>query len=91
MLQETRIYLEIEKSKLQREKARLVMEKSISLYFIFMLVAVLGFLFNYIDSFMLNTLIILGIVVLFAGTLPYMLIIHKEEKKIDLYLKSGKN
>jgi len=87
MNKDTKIYLEIEKSKLKREKARLVMEKSISLYFIFMMIAVLGFIFEYIDNFILNTMIILGIVILLLGTLPYILTAHKEEKKIDSYLK----
>jgi uncharacterized membrane protein YqjE len=84
---DTKIYLEIEKSKIKREKSRLVLEKSISLYFIFMLIAVLGFIFEYIDSFMLNTLIILGIVILLAGTIPYIWTVSKEEKKIESYLK----
>lgn len=84
---DTQIYLEIEKSKIQREKAKLVMDKSISLYFLFMIIAVVGFIFNYIDSFMLNTMIILGIIILIVGTVPYILITQKEEKKIDSYLK----
>jgi len=84
---DTKIYLEIEKSRIKREKAKLVLEKSIALYFIFMLIAVLGFVFKYIDSFMLNTLIVVGIIILLAGTVPYMLIVYKEEKKIDSYLK----
>ncbi|MCK5283396.1 MAG: hypothetical protein KAK00_08370 [Nanoarchaeota archaeon] len=88
---DTIIYLELEKSKIKREKAKLVMDKSIALYFIFMLVAVLGFVFDYIDSFMLNTLIVLGIVILILGTLPYMLTVNKEEKKIDNFLKQLKN
>jgi len=36
---------------------------------------------------MLNTLIVVGIIILLAGTVPYMLIVYKEEKKIDSYLK----
>lgn len=84
---DTRIYLEIEKSKIQREKARLVMEKSVGLYILFMIIAVVGFIFEYIDSVMLNTLIILGIVILVVGTIPYLLIVHKEGKKIDGFLK----
>lgn len=87
MQQDIRIYLEIEKSKIKREKARLVLEKSIALYFIFMFIGVVGFIFEYIDSFMMNILIILGIVILIAGTMPYVMIVHKEEKKIDAYLK----
>jgi cation transporter-like permease len=83
----TRIYLEIEKSKIQREKAKLVLEKSVFLYIIFMLIAVLGFVFSSIDSSMLNTLILLGIIILIIGTVPYMVLVHKEEKKIEGYLK----
>ena len=87
MKPETRVYLEIEKSKIQREKAKIVLDKSVSLYFVFMLIGVLGFVFNYIESFILNTLIIAGIIILIFGTLPYMIIVYKEEKKIDGFMK----
>ena len=87
MLKDTKIYLEIEKSKIQRERAKLVLEKSIALYFIFMIIAVLGFIYDYIDSTMLNVLIVLGIVILLAGTLPYLMITNREEKKIESFLK----
>ncbi len=87
MLKETRIYLEIERSKLEREKARLVLEKSIALYIIFMMIGVIGFVFDYLDSVILNALIFLGICILIIGTIPYIIIVRKEEKKIDRYLK----
>lgn len=87
---DTKIFLEIEKSKIKREKAKLVLEKSVALYFIFMLIGVIGFIFDYIDQFMLNTLITLGIIILIAGTFPYMLIAHSGEKQIDEYLKKLK-
>jgi L-asparagine transporter-like permease len=87
IVKDINIYLEIEKAKIQREKARLVLEKSLAMYIIFMLVAVLGFIFGHIDHFMLNLLIIVGIVILIIGTLPYTLISHKEEKRIDSLLK----
>ena len=67
MQKDTKIYLEIERAKIKREKARLVLEKSIALYFIFMFIGVVGFLFGYIDSFLLNTLIVLGIIILVVG------------------------
>jgi hypothetical protein len=85
-ISDTRIYLEIEKLRINREKSRLVLDKSMSLYGIFMLIALLGFIFDYIDSFMLNTLVILGIVILITGTMPYMIHVHKEEKQINEYL-----
>ncbi|MBW2984349.1 hypothetical protein KY361_04495 [Candidatus Woesearchaeota archaeon] len=84
------MYLEIEKSRINREKSRIVLNKSLSLYIVFMIVGVIGFVFDFIDSTMLNTLIIAGIVILVLGTLPYLLISHKEEKKIDDFIKKLK-
>jgi hypothetical protein len=88
-LRET-IYLEIEKSRINREKAAIVLNKSLFLYVLFMLVGIVGFASNYIDSMMLNSLIIAGIVILIVGTLPYLAITHKEEKKINDFLKQLK-
>ncbi|MBR9699885.1 hypothetical protein GOV09_05495 [Candidatus Woesearchaeota archaeon] len=82
-----KIHLELEKSRIAREKAKLILDKSLALYIIFMLIAVLGFFFDYIDPFMLNTLILLGIIILLAGAVPYVRITHREEKKIDKWLK----
>ncbi|MBW2980438.1 hypothetical protein KY360_03415 [Candidatus Woesearchaeota archaeon] len=84
------MYLEIEKSRINREKSRIVLNKSLFLYVLFMLVGVVGFVSDYIDSNMLNILIIAGIVVLVLGTVPYLLITHKEEKKINNFLKELK-
>ena len=84
------IYLEIEKSRINREKSKLVLDKSFVLYFSFLLVGVVGFAFNYITSLVLNVLIICGIIILVVGTFPYVIIIHKEEKKIDNLLKELK-
>jgi hypothetical protein len=81
------IYLEIEKSRINREKAAIVLNKSLFLYVLFMLVGIVGFASKYIDSMMLNSLIISGIVILIVGTLPYLAITHKEEKKINDFLK----
>lgn len=85
------IYLEIEKSRIAREKARMVLQKSLALYTLFMIIAIVGFSFNYIDSYMLNAFIILGIIILVVGTLPYLIVVHKEEKKINDYLKALKS
>jgi len=81
------IYLEIEKSRIAREKAKVVLDKSLLLYVIFMLVGILGFAFEYIDSFLLNVLVITGIIVLAIGTIPYIIISDREEKKINNWLK----
>ena len=84
------MYLEIEKSRINREKSRIVLNKSLFLYVLFMIVGVVGFVSDYIDSTMLNALIIAGIIVLILGTVPYLLITHKEEKKINNFLKELK-
>ena len=79
-------YLELEKSRINREKAKIVLNMGLVLYFGFLVVGVIGFAFEYIDSFLLNFLVIGGIVVLIVSTLPYLVIIHKEEKWIKLKL-----
>ena len=80
------MYLEIEKSKINREKAAIILNKSLMLYFIFMFVAIIGFVNQYLDRFLMNSLIVIGIFLLFVGAIPYFIIVNKEEKKIDSYI-----
>ncbi len=77
------IGLEVEKSRLNREKSMLVMNKSLILYFAFMFVAVLGFINGYISRTLLNVLIIMGLCVLIIGTVPYVRTMHSEEKRLN--------
>ena len=77
------IDLEVEKSRLNREKSMLVMNKSLILYFAFMFVAVLGFINGYINRTLLNILIIMGLCVLIIGTVPYVRTMHSEEKRLN--------
>jgi undecaprenyl pyrophosphate phosphatase UppP len=84
------IYLEIEKSKINREKSKIVLNKSLVLYITFTIVGIMGFAFDYIDSFLLNVLVVIGIVVLIIGIVPYHMITHKEEKKINELLNKFK-
>ena len=81
------VYLEIEKSRIEREKAQIVLNKSVSLYILFMFVGAIGFVYDYFNATMLNVLVVLGIVILLIGTIPYLLIVNKEEKKIKSYLE----
>ena len=76
------ITLELEKSRINREKAKIVLNMGLVLYFGFLIAGVIGFSFEYIDSFLLNVLVISGIVILIVSTLPYLVIVHKEEKWI---------
>lgn len=80
------MYLEIEKSKINREKAAIILNKSLMLYFIFMFVAIIGFVNQYLDRFLMNGLIVIGIFLLFVGAIPYFIIVNKEEKKINSYI-----
>ena len=80
------VYLEVEKSRINREKAKIVLNMGLVLYFGFLVVGVVGFAFDYIDSFLLNVLVVCGIVVLIVSTVPYLIIIHKEERWIKLKL-----
>jgi len=68
----------------------LVLNKSLMLYFCFLLVGVVGFVFKYIDSLLLNVLIVSGIVILIAGSAPYVFTIHQEENTINKRLKELK-
>jgi len=81
------IYLKLEMSRIEREKSKIVLDKSLLLYFCFLIVGVIGFTFNYLDSLLLNTLIISGIVVLVVGSLPYILTVTKEEREIKRLLR----
>ncbi len=83
---EETIYLEVEKSRMNREKARIVLNMGLFLYFGFLVAGVIGFAFEYIDSLMLNILVIVGIIILIISTVPYLVISHKEERWIRLRL-----
>ena len=84
------VYLEIEKARIEREKAQSVMNKGFALYFLFMVVGVFGFINEYLDSKMLNIIIIAGIVLMVIGAIPYMVFVSREEKLINSLLKKIK-
>lgn len=77
------IDLEIEKSKLNREKSMLVLNKALLLYFGFLLIGILGFVNRYIDRFMFNLLILMGLIVLVVGIIPYIRTMREEERNIN--------
>ena len=90
VLQKEVIVIEVEKSRLNREKSMLVMNKSLILYFAFMFVAVLGFINGYINRTLLNVLIVMGLCVLIIGTIPYVKTMHSEEKRLNDLLQQTK-
>lgn len=81
------IYLELERSRIDREKAKIVLNMGLILYFGFLIVGVVGFAFEYINSYLLNILVICGIIILIVSTLPYLIIIHREERWIKSKLE----
>ena len=84
--------LEIEKSKLNREKSMLVLNKALILYFGFLLLGIVGFVNQYITQSLFNTLIIMGMIVLVIGIVPYIKTMKEEERNINKmisYIKSG--
>ena len=78
--------LEIEKSKLNREKSLLLLDKSLLIYFAFLTVGIIGFLNKYFDARYLNIMIIMSFGVLAVGLVPYMIIMASEEKKLNVLI-----
>lgn len=85
------ISLELEKSRLDREKSILILNKGLFLYFCFLFVAVIGFINNFVNKLMLNVLILMGLVVLVISTLPYIGIMRQEEKRLSSLIDSLKS
>ncbi len=75
--------LELEKSKLNREKSLLLLDKALLVYFAFLTVGIIGFLNKYLDARYLNMMIIMSFGVLAVGLVPYMLTMAGEEKKLN--------
>lgn len=75
--------LEIEKSKLNREKSLLLLDKSLLVYFAFLIVGIIGFINKYFDARLLNVMIIMSFGVLAVGLVPYMITMAGEEKKLN--------
>ncbi len=75
--------LEIEKSKLNREKSLLLLDKSLLVYFAFLIVGIIGFINKYLDARYLNIIIVMSFGVLAVGLVPYMLTMAGEERKLN--------
>jgi hypothetical protein len=82
--------LELEKSKLNRERSTLVLNKGVFLYFTFMFIGVVGFTSGYIKSTTLNWVVVGGICCLLIGAIPYIYASQKEQKNLNTLLNSLK-
>ncbi|MBI4438401.1 hypothetical protein HY640_00550 [Candidatus Woesearchaeota archaeon] len=77
------VNLEIEKSKLSREKSIILLDKALMLYFLFLFVGIMGFINGYIKASVLNALVLMSFGVLVVGIIPYWITMKKEEKKLE--------
>lgn len=83
-------YFELEKSRMKRENAMLLLNKSFIFYFAYLLIGVVGFVNRYLSATALNTLVILGLLVLIIGTIPFINTMKAEEKNINDLMSSLK-
>jgi len=82
--------LEMEKSKLNREKSLILLDKSLLMYFAFLIIGVVGFVNKYLDAKYLNAMIMLSFGVLAVGLIPYMFTMSREEKRINALISKCK-
>ncbi len=85
------IDLQIEKSKINREKSLLVLNKALLLYFTFLFLSILGLVYGYIGKYLFNILIIMGLLVLIIGIVPYVKTMQAEETNIERMIASLKH
>lgn len=78
-----KVYLELEKSKINRERATLVLNKGFYIYLMIVFVAVIGLINGFIEKAFLNSVVILGLVILLVGAIPFMNTMLKEESRIQ--------
>ena len=77
------ILLKIEKVKLQREKNLIILNKATMLFFAFIAIAVVGLVNKVISTKQLNIMIVIGILAMVVGILPYSTAARKEEKDLE--------
>jgi hypothetical protein len=81
------LMLLIEKSKLNRERAKLVLDKGLVLFFAFLIFAILAFQNELINRLVFNLLVVASVCILLLSVTPYLNISKKEEEKLDRVIK----
>ncbi len=84
------LYFELEKSRMKRENAMLLLNKSFIFYFAYLIIGVVGFVNHYLSAKALNLLVVLGLLVLIIGTIPFVRTMKKEEDSINDMMDSLK-
>jgi len=77
------IDVNLEKSRLNRERSTNLLDKGLLLYFSFTFLAIVGFVNRLIPYTLLNLLIIMGILTLLIGAVPYIIGMSAEEKRLN--------
>ena len=80
------ISLRIEKMKIERVKSLLILGGSIILFFAFLIVSIVGLLNDLITRNQLNIMVLVGLVALIIGIIPYLKFVMKEEKSLEKFL-----
>ena len=86
--------LELEKAKRNSDKATVVLDKGLLLYFAFLLTAVLGYVNGFVNPTLLNGIIIVGFAILVVVLISYIRATKQEQITINqlinkLKLKRG--
>lgn len=77
------ISLEIERSRVRRERVLIILNKAVILYFAFIFIGVIGFLNDYISTDMLKLVIMMGFLALIIGIIPYLSTNRKEDMTLS--------
>ena len=89
MKKEVNLDIALEKSRLSREKGTQLMNKAMFVYACFLFVSVIGFVNGYVSKSLLDALVIAAIIALILGSLPYMVIMYREEKNLDMLARKN--
>ena len=81
------INLKIERMKLEREKAILILGGGVTLFIAFITISIIGLLNDVISRNQLNLLVLVGIFALIVGIFPYMRFVINEQKSLEKTLE----
>ena len=77
------VYLELEKAHFNISNATAVFNRATLVYFIVLIATVVGFVNGYINSQLLNTLVVIGVIILVIGMITYLRSMVSERKTLD--------
>ncbi len=81
------IALKIEKARMSREESKLILDKGITMYLLFLLISVVGLITRYLELTNFLILICMAFLVLIVTSLPYLRNITIEKKDFDNLIK----